>query len=181
MIFHVLSYLMQAYLIKVSKQHSCIDCTFDKSILYNKLHILRWYIKFVRQNAGAKVAEINWDKKNFILTCLYVFDIYFGLSLLFLGAKWLWKMPNFHNSDILWLYDYVSKKSLWWSFQNQKSQMYIFFNFPCWSSRDIFVWHFQPFLVENWPRKWAIFIFFIILWNLKIYQYVFHKSVWRNF
>ena len=26
-----------------------------------------------------------------------------------------------------------------------------------------FVWHFQPFLVENWPRKWAIFIFFIIL------------------
>ena len=44
-----------------------------------------------------------------------------------------------------------------------------------------FVWHFQPFLVENWPRKWAIFIFFIISWYLKISQYVLHKSVWRNF
>ena len=44
-----------------------------------------------------------------------------------------------------------------------------------------FVWHFQPFLVENWPRKWAIFIFFIILWYLKISQYVFHKSVWQSF
>ena len=30
-----------------------------------------------------------------------------------------------------------------------------------------FVWYFRPFLVENCPRKWAIFIFFIISCFLK--------------
>ena len=44
-----------------------------------------------------------------------------------------------------------------------------------------FICHFQPFLVENLPRKRANFIFFIISWYLKISQYVFHKSVWQSF
>ena len=44
-----------------------------------------------------------------------------------------------------------------------------------------FVCNILPFLMENWPRKWAIFIFFIISWYLKISQYVLHKSGWRNF
>ena len=112
----------------------------------------------------------------------YCHEIFFTCYIrLFLVENWPRKWSIFMFLIISWLLkisQHVSQKSLWWSFKNKKSEMYIFFVFPCLSSWDIFVCNILLFLMENWPRKWAIFEFFIISWYLKISQYVFHKSVW---
>ena len=75
---------------------------------------------------------------------------------------------------ILTFYDFMTmfaKKSLWWSFQNQKSQMYIFFNFPCWSSRDIFCFAFSTLFGGKLTLKMGNFHIcntFMIFENLSV-------------
>ena len=45
----------------------------------------------------------------------------------------------------------------------------------------ILIYHILLFLAAKWPRKWAIFLFFIISWFLKISQHVLQISLWWIF
>ena len=45
----------------------------------------------------------------------------------------------------------------------------------------IFICHILHFLVENWPRKWSFFLFFIISRFSKISQHVLQISLWWSF
>jgi hypothetical protein len=69
----------------------------------------------------------------------------------------------------------IISKSVWWSFKNQKSEMYIFLVFPCWSSGCMPFWPYSSVSGGiNWPRKWAVFDF----WKKsKISQNVLQKSI----
>ena len=65
------------------------------------------------------------------------------------------------------------KKSVWWIFKNQNSEMYIFYIFHADHRGIWFFFNIQNRLVVNWPRKWAVLHFNK---NSKISQNVLQKS-----
>jgi hypothetical protein len=74
-----------------------------------------------------------WGEEKFASICL-------PPSMKILQAIWPSVLIDFHwftYSDILKNALPIILKSVWWSFKNQKSEMYIFLVFPCWSSWTI--------------------------------------------
>ena len=97
-----------------------------------------------------------WGEEKFPSICL-------PPSIRIFQAIWPSVLIDFHwftYSDILKNALPIILKSVWWSFKNQKSEMYIFLVFPCWSS-----WHmrFLPYpsvsggkLAQKMSRFWFL-------------------------
>ena len=79
------------------------------------------------------------------------------------GSKMANSMVSFHNFIIFEKLSICLAKDLCEKVSKIKNMRCMFPSFFHADCHDIFfVCHMQPYLVRNWPRKWVIFIFFII-------------------
>ena len=100
-------------------------------------------------------------------------------------CKTVWEISDFFNiSHILnfWKMLFRSLKKVCDEFskiKNLRCRFSLFFHAD--RHEITLICHILLFLGEKWPRKWAIFLFFIISWFLKIAQHVLQKYCWWRF
>ena len=86
-----------------------------------------------------------------------------------LQAIWPSVLIDFHwftYFDILKNALPIILKSVWWSFKNQRSEMYIFFVFPCWSSGYMPFWPYPSVSGGKLAQKMGHFWFLKKIKNL---------------
>jgi len=126
-----------------------------------------------------------WDVYFLHFSMLIVINYFFLSYPTIYGQKKAYKMGNFHIFHKFIIFENLSTcfaKICAMKFQKSKIWDVHFFSFFHADRHEIFfISHIQMFLVEKWPRKWAIFLFFVISWFLKISQLVLQISLWRIF
>ena len=102
------------------------------AIMIESDHKIKTLFASPRQKVGsgkwlARTHETFYAAKNWKI-------IFFIHGFLQISLRDLWFFHYFTHFDILKNAVPIIEKSVWWSFKNQKSEMYIFFIFPCSSS-----------------------------------------------
>ena len=108
----------------------------------------------------SKIWDVHFLHFSMLIVIIYIFVCHMQPYL----------VQNWHRKwAVLKISHYIWQKSLWWSFQNQKSEMYIFFIFPCRSSWDMsFLLH--PTVYDGkMAEKVLNFHMFIFFENLSLH------------
>ena len=120
--------------------------------------------------ASKRIHPKNWDQsrrryrwaEQFASICL-------PPSIKILQTIWQTVLIDFQwftYFDILKYAPPIIQKSVWWSFKNQKSEMYILFVYPCWSSWHMTFWPYPNVSGGKLGQKMDCFWFFEKLRNL---------------
>ena len=128
-----------------------------------------------------------WDIHNLHFSMLFVMR-YFSLAIskCFRG-EFFYQRSIFISSRSFFFHQFWKSLNLFWKdlcnevlkIENLRCTFFSFFHVD--RHEIFFISHIQMFLVEKWPRKWAIFIFFIISRFSKISQHVLQISLWWSF
>ena len=133
----------------------------------NRLWLIKfWSLKIKAKKKYAPKLSPSWTE---ILRrrkiCIYLLTP-FNKTL---QAIWQSVLIDFHwftYFDILKNALPIILKSVWWSFKNQRSEMYIFFVFPCWSSGYMPFWPYPSVSGGKLAQKMGRFGFLKKIKNL---------------